>query len=143
MENREQWTAIKLAIGDSQNFRDLLSALHWEEGLTIEAVNLIQSHLVTSSGSDDTQRQSVAEGTTTRQPRVSFNAARHAAEVVGVLFKFAVGMVEYTAVYKTHWLAADKLRRLVVIVLVYSTCTLQDHPVAECMFNQVSLRFQV
>ena len=49
-DTRDIWTQIKLAIGDSQNFRDLISTLHWEEGLPIEAVNLIKSRLTTSQG---------------------------------------------------------------------------------------------
>ena len=53
--------------------------------------------------------------TTTSQPTtVTFAAARHAAEVVGVVFGFAVGMVKYTAVYHAHRLAVEKLRRLVL-----------------------------
>ena len=50
--------------------------------------------------------------TATQQPtKVTFTAAKHAAEIVGVIFGFAVGMVEYTALYQTHQLASDKLRR--------------------------------
>ena len=45
---KEQWTAIQLAIGDSQKFLDLLNGLKWENGLSADAVNLIESRLATS-----------------------------------------------------------------------------------------------
>ena len=112
-ETKDQWAAIKLAIGDSQNFRDLITALHWEDGLTIEAVNLITSRLNVESRSEKSQRWSSTPPSAPAQQhaKVTFTAAKHAAEIVGMIFGFAVGMVEYTSVYQTHQLATDKLRR--------------------------------
>ena len=102
-ESKGKWTAIKLAIGDSQNFLDLISALNWREGLTIEAVNLIKSYL-------DVEESGEGEGSS-RQGLVSLSAARHAAEVVGTMFGFAAGIVRYTALHKTHLLVLQKLHR--------------------------------
>ena len=45
---KEAWQAIQLAIGDSQRFLDLLAGLKWEDGLSPDAVNLIESRLATS-----------------------------------------------------------------------------------------------
>ena len=45
---KEAWQAIQVAIGDSQRFLDLLAGLKWEEGLSPDAVNLIESRLATS-----------------------------------------------------------------------------------------------
>ena len=109
-----QWQAIKLAIGDSQKFRDLILGLHWKEGLTIEAVNLIKSHLATTPTGRQKPRESDSNSahSQTQQTLVTLTAAKHAAEVVEVMCGFAVAMVDYTAVYKTHRLAANELRRL-------------------------------
>ena len=108
-EVRERWTAIKLAIGDSQNFLDLISGLNWRDGLAIEAMNLIKSQLCLGGG----------QGREKEQGLVTFSAARHAAEVVGVMFGFAVGMVRYTGLHQTHLLAVEKLNRSQLIHTSY------------------------
>ena len=95
--------AIKLAIGDSQHFNDLITGLNWREGLTIEAMNLIKSHLRVEG------KQSLLEER--ESGLVSFTAARHAAEVVGVMYGFAVSMVRYTMLYQSHLLILEKQNR--------------------------------
>ena len=99
---------------------DLISALNWRDGLTIEAVNLIKSHLSVDDSSTVSgaggRRRSIEEQSAAAPSLVSLSAARHAAEVVGVVCGFVVGMVRYTAVYQTHMLAVEKLRRYVHIV---------------------------
>ena len=37
--------------------------------------------------------------------------AKHASEEVGVMWGFAVGVVEYTRVHQSHSVAGEKLRR--------------------------------
>ena len=46
---KEVWQGIQVAIGDSQRFLDLLAGLKWEEGLSPDAVNLIESRLATTA----------------------------------------------------------------------------------------------
>ena len=122
---KERWTAIKVAIADSQNFLDLVSGLNWREGLTIEAMNIIRANLSTGGGGGGVGGGGGGGGSGKRgggdrrasimpqqqQGLVSLSAARHAAEVVEIIFQFAVGMVRYTGLLQSHLLALEKLNR--------------------------------
>ena len=114
-EVRERWTAIKLAIGDSHNFLDLVSGINWRDGLTIEAMNLIKAHLCTGEGGEGggVRKEIGRTGLQTRG-LVTFSAARHADEVLGIIFQFAVGMLRYTGLLQSHLLAQEKLNRFVL-----------------------------
>ena len=119
-ETKEQWTSIKLSIGDSQHFLDLISALHWRDGLTIEAVNLINKHLSCDTESRVEGSNRTASGWGHQEQTgctlVTYTAAKHAAEVIGIMFGFAGGMVRFTEVYKAHLLATERLNRYVYIL---------------------------
>ncbi|CAI8014943.1 Dynein heavy chain 8, axonemal, partial [Geodia barretti] len=112
-EARERWTAIKLAIGDSQNFLDLVSGINWRDGLTVEAMNLIKAHLCTGEGGEGGGGVRKEIGRTGLQTHglVTLSAARHADEVLGIIFRFAVGMLRYTGLFQSHLLAHEKLNR--------------------------------
>ena len=112
-EARERWTAIKLAIGDSQNFLDLVSGINWRDGLTVEAMNLIKAHLCPGEGGEGGGGVRKEIGRTGLQTHglVTLSAARHADEVLGIIFRFAVGMLRYTGLFQSHLLAHEKLNR--------------------------------
>lgn len=114
---KEQWTAIQLAIGDSQKFLDLLNGLKWENGLSADAVNLIESRLATShtnltAAEPSGSVPSTADSTGSHQPsRITVSMAKHAAESAATMCGFAVAIVEYHYSFKPYKLAAEKLQR--------------------------------
>lgn len=111
IENK-QWLSIQQAIGDSQNFLDLINNLKWEEGLSCDAVSLIESKLATSNVAEERLSPSIPAGSS--QPElITARMAKHAAECVSVLFSFAVAIVTYTKSLKPFKIAAEKIKRLV------------------------------
>ncbi|KAL5457324.1 hypothetical protein EMCRGX_G034572 [Ephydatia muelleri] len=110
IENK-QWLSIQQAIGDSQNFLDLINNLKWEEGLSCDAVSLIESKLATSNVAEERLSPSIPAGSS--QPElITARMAKHAAECVSVLFSFAVAIVTYTKSLKPFKIAAEKIKRL-------------------------------
>ena len=117
MESK-QWLSIQQAMGDTQNFIDLINNLKWEEGLSSDAVNLIESKLATSRVAEERSSPSVQAGSS--QPElITARMAKHAAECVSVLFSFAVAIVIYTKSLKPFTIAAEKIKRLVLTVLCF------------------------
>lgn len=114
---KEQWMAIQLAIGDSQKFLDLLNGLKWENGLSLNALNLIESRIATSHTSPKAAEPSGSAPSTagsidTRQPSlITVSMARHAAESAATMCAFAVAIVEYHYSFKPYKLAVEKLQR--------------------------------
>ena len=114
---KEQWMAIQLAIGDSQKFLDLLNGLKWENGLSLDALNLIESRIATSHMSPKPAEPSGSAPSTagsidTRQPSlITVSMARHAAESAATMCAFAVAIVEYHYSFKPYKLAVEKLQR--------------------------------
>ncbi len=121
---REQWLSIQLAIGDSQKFLDLLGRLKWEEGLTTDAVNLIESTLSTTSRGTPHSRKGgktldvagipsagPGDGSLGREQRITVSMAKHAAESAATMCAFAVAIVEYQHSLKPYQLAREKLER--------------------------------
>lgn len=111
--DREQWGAIQLAIGDSQKFLDLLNSLKWEEGLSTDAVNLIESKLATSTNSSTSKLKSTSKSASVsvHPSLITVAMARHAAESTATMCAFAVAIVDYTYSFKPYKLAAEKLQR--------------------------------
>ena len=113
----EQWMGIQLAIGDSQKFLDLLNGLKWENGLSPDAVNLIESRLATShtnlaAAEPSGSVPSTADSTGPQQPsRITVSMARHAAESAATMCGFAVAIVEYHYSFRPYKLAVEKLQR--------------------------------
>lgn len=112
---KEQWNAVQIAIGDSQNFLDLLNGLKWQDGLSTDAVNLILSKLaipgknvpLSSSGSDPSL--SASEKKRKTEDLITVPMARHAAESAASMCAFAVAIVEYNDSFKPYKLAVEKL----------------------------------
>lgn len=113
---KEQWNAIQIAIGDSQNFLDLLNGLEWENGLSTDAVNLILSKLAipgknvplsdseaSKSGGSRESKGGTAEGL------ITVSMARHAAESAANMCGFAVSIVEYNDSFKPYKIALEQL----------------------------------
>ena len=112
MESK-QWLSIQLAIGDSQNFLDLINSLKWEEGLSPDAVNLIESRLATSKVAEETPSSGANSQTGGAHPElITERMAKHAAECVSVLCSFAVAIVIYTKSFKPFKVVTEKIQRL-------------------------------
>ena len=118
---KEQWNSIQIAIGDSQKFMDLVEGLKWPDGLSPDAVNLIESKLATSASqlpekSDLSRLPSVSDSAAAskpggKQPLITVAMARHAAESAAVMCAFAVAIVQYNHSFKPYKLAREKLQR--------------------------------
>ena len=111
---KDQWLAIQLAIGDSQKFLDLLNSLKWESGLSTDAVNLIESKLVTSHSSPTAAEPRGGEPNATQPQHLSLITvamAKHAAESAATMCGFAVAIVEYHHSFKPYRVAIEKLQR--------------------------------
>ena len=121
--DKEHWNSIQLAIGDSQNFLDLLNGLKWQDGLSTDAVNLVLSKLaipgknvpLSTAGSKSVTPQvlerstSSAEGKGLPENLITVSMARHAAESAANMCAFVVSIVEYNDSFKPFKLAAEKL----------------------------------
>lgn len=115
---KEQWLAVQLEISDSQKFLDLLKRLRWEEGLSIDAVSLIESKLDTSTyGKDvsvsfESNRQrssSTADSLSNRKGLITVAMARHAAECAASMCEFATSIVNYSNSLKPHREAVERV----------------------------------
>lgn len=118
---KDQWGLLQLAIGDSQRFLDLLNSLKWEDGLPIEAVNLIESKLATSHNSPVTPQgeshPSTADSASSSAERgtgglITVSMAKHAAESVAFMCGFAVSIVEYQRTFEPYRAASEKVASL-------------------------------
>ena len=115
---REQWQAIQLAIGDSQKFLDLLGAFKWESGLDTYSINLIESMLVTSKNSDQTQSTMQASSSSTNGPTalISVNTARYASEAVAIMCACVIAIADYHYLIEPCQQATDN------VLLCMNTC---------------------
>jgi len=115
---REQWQAIQLAIGDSQKFLDLLGAFKWESGLDTYSINLIESMLVTSKNSDQTQSTMQASSSSTNGPTalISVNTARYASEAVAIMCAYVIAITDYHYLIEPCQQATDN------VLLCMNTC---------------------
>ena len=114
---KEQWLAVQSEIGDSQKFLDLLKRLKWEEGLSTDAVNLIESKLATSSTvsisseSDRQRSSSTNDSSSGRKGLITVSMARHAAECAASMCEFATSIVNYSNSLKPYNLALKRLQQ--------------------------------
>lgn len=114
---RDYWTQLQLAISDSQHFLDLMHNLKWEEeGLSQEAISLIESKLVTSHNSDNVLKsESSATDSTTisSQPSlITVSMAKHASESVAMMCEFTVSIVDYHYSFQPHHNALKRIEKL-------------------------------
>ena len=111
--DREQWQAIQLAIGDSQKFLDLLGAFKWENGLDTYSMNLIESMLVTSKNSDQSQSTAQASPSSTSGPTalISVSTARYASEAVAIMCAYVIAIVDYHYLIEPCQQASDNVLR--------------------------------
>ena len=111
---KENWNSIQIAIGDSQNFLDLLNGLKWEDGLSTDAVNLIVSKLaipgknVPLESKDESHSGSISAHES-KGNLITFSMAHYATESVANMCAFAVAIVEYDDNFKIYKHAAEKL----------------------------------
>ena len=115
--DKERWSQIQLAMGDSQHFLDLINGLNWEEGLSREAVDLVESTLATSHAKVLDSATSTADSTissTDYGGLITVSMARHASEATASMCAFAIAIVNYQYLFEPYRIArerADKLRK--------------------------------
>ena len=110
---KEQWQAVQSSIGDSQKFLDLVNRLKWQDGLSPDAVKLIESKLATSSNlstvsSENTRKQS---SSLEEKNLITVAMARHAAESAATMCGFAISIVHYSNSFQPYKLALEKLHQ--------------------------------
>ena len=112
---RDYWTQLQLAIGDSQHFLDLINNLKWEDGLSQDSIDLIESKLSTNYNNDNSNN----DGDSSQPPLVptsssliSVSMARHASESVSVLCEFAVSIVQYQYSFEPHNNAVNRVEKI-------------------------------
>ena len=117
---REQWQSIQLAIGDSQRFLDLLGAFKWENGLDTFSINLIESMLVTSKNSSQSQNNSQAQTSPSSSggatALISVNTARYASEAVAIMCAYVIAITDYHYLIKPCQLTSDKVLQCMNVV---------------------------
>ncbi len=106
---KEQWQAVQSSIGDSQKFLDLLNRLKWQDGLSVDAVNLIESKLETSASSQVTE--GARRRSTSGKDFITVAMARHAAESAANMCAFAISIVSYSHSLQPYKLALEKLQQ--------------------------------
>lgn len=114
-------------MGDSQRFLDLINNLNWQEGLSREAVDLVESTLATSHtrGLDTTTStaDSTSSSGTEHGGLITVSMAKHASEAAACMCSFAIAIVDYQYLFEPYRMArerADKLRKdMAGIVHVY------------------------
>jgi len=111
--DREQWQTIQLAIGDSQNFLDLLAALKWENGLDTYSINLIESMLVTSKNSSQVED---SPSSTASTALISVNTARYASEAVAIMCAYTIAIADYHYLIEPCQQASDKVLHYISVV---------------------------
>lgn len=117
---KEHWVSLQVAIGDSQRFLDLLSSLKWEDGLSTEAMNLIESQLATSRnspGGTTGSYPSTADSAASSEQAgggglITVSMAKHAAESVAFMCGFAIAIVEYQYTFEPFRAAQLKTEAL-------------------------------
>ena len=123
---KEHWLSLQQALGDSQNFLELLNSLKWEDGLPQEAINLIESRIATTANSDarvtsllrwDSVGSSDTGGSGgggggASPGLITVAMAKHAAEAAAFMCGFAVSIVEYHRSMEPHKYAKERLSKL-------------------------------
>lgn len=116
--NKEQWSKIQLAIGDSQRFLDFLHSLSWEEGLSQDVIQTVESQLATSHNVDplpdgkETQPKSTPLHSVTGVELITIRAARYTSEALGLLCSYVLAITEHHYLLEPLKRARDRVKQL-------------------------------
>lgn len=113
--DKDLWMSLLVAIGDSQQFMEMVRGLRWEEGLSTVAVQIIKSRLSTAhSGSEWGVAGGAKRSGSGREQLITVSMARHASESAASMCIFAVSIVHYhqqLETFKKAHTRAERLRR--------------------------------
>ena len=116
---KDYWTQLQLAIGDSQHFLDLINNLKWVDGLSQSSVDLIEYKLATKRNSEGFSRSEGTDSSGSEPPLVPSSSslvtvamARHTSESVAVMCEFAVSIVDYQYSFEPHHNAVKRVEKL-------------------------------
>ena len=115
---KEQWSKIQIAIGDSQRFLDLLHSLSWEEGLSLDVIQTVESQLATSHNVDplpdgeEAQPKSTPLHSVTGVELITIRAARYTSEALGLLCSYVVAITEHHYLLEPLKRARDRVNQL-------------------------------
>lgn len=142
---REQWQSIQLAIGDSQNFLDLLGAFKWENGLDAYSINLIESMLVTSKNSSPLQSNGQIQGSPSSSggatALISVNNARYASEAVAIMCAYVIAIADYHYLIEPCQQASDKVLQYASAYRKLEDSTRRRSSTADIEFIPINHRF--
>ena len=116
---KDQWSRIQLAIGDSQRFQDLLHNLSWENGLSQDAVTLLDANLATSRNNDPAESESVEAKRkmapvhlVTGKELIAVPVVKHASEAAGLICMFVLSVMEYHYMLEPCKRARERVAKL-------------------------------
>ena len=115
---KEQWSKIQIAIGDSQRFLDLLHSLSWEDGLSQDVIQTVESQLATSHNVDplpdgeDTQPKSSPLHSVTGIELITIRAARYTSEALGLLCSYVLAITEHHYLLEPLKSARDRVKQI-------------------------------
>ena len=120
--DKEHWLSLQQALGDSQNFLDLLNSLKWEDGLPQEAINLIESKIATTANSDgrvtsllrwdSAASETAGSSSFTSTGLITVAMAKYAAEAAAFMCGFAVSVVEYQRSLEPYRISKERASKL-------------------------------
>ena len=106
--DRNQWKQYQNMMIDSARFVDLLYGIEWEEGLTVETIQSVESYLskgkdgqigITGEGSliESSKDVNIPAVKSIDAPKgITISAARYASEDASILVHFAIAVLEYS-----------------------------------------------
>ena len=117
--DKEHWANLLVAIGDSQQFMEMIRGLRWEEGLSVGALHLIKSrlsmaHLESECDTADGTKNGGNTLESSSDQLITISAARHASKGVASMCIFAVSIVDYhhkLEAFKKVQVRFERLRR--------------------------------
>lgn len=143
--DREQWQSIQLAIGDSQNFLDLLAAFKWENGLDEYSIDLIESMLVTSKNSGQLQSSNQVQASPSSSSGatalISVNNARYASEAVAIMCAYVIAIADYHYLIEPCQRAGDKVLECMNALQKLHSSTKNTSITGEVEFIPINHRF--
>lgn len=104
--DRNQWKQYQNMMIDSARFVDLLNGIEWEEGLSVETIQSVESYLskgkdgqigITGEGSlIDSSKDVNIPAAKSEAKGITISAARYASEDASILVHFAIAILEYS-----------------------------------------------
>lgn len=104
--DRTQWKQYQNMMIDSAKFVDLLNGIEWEEGLSVETIQSVESYLskgkdgqigITGEGSlIDSSKDVNIPAAKSDVKGITISAARYASEDASILVHFAIAILEYS-----------------------------------------------